>query len=348
MNTKKIKMSEVKPGMKIKSIEHGEIVFKLVEDVYTTYVQQEDQVLLTFENGTNINCSKNHPIMVKRGKDLVEVLPENLVPEDRVLTERGFTRILAIDIRQNNDPEYIDITVEGTHTFFTAGSLDEEMILTHNSQGGLRNASATVNFPIWHYQFDDLIVLKNNQGTEETRVRHLDYCVVVNKLFWRRFAEQGKITFFDPHQVPDLYEAFYTDSEKFEELYVMYEARTDLRTKVEFAETVFKDWLLKERGDTGRYYILNIDNVMNQGPFDSAAHPIYMTNLCTEVMLPTKPFQTVDDAGSLTIEHQGKDLVIPNMATAKLADGTTKLVRHVAEDDDVVSFVFEDGREMVL
>ena len=163
------------------------------------------------------------------------------------------------------------------------------------SQGGIRNASATVNFPIWHYQFDDLIVLKNNQGTEETRVRHLDYCVVMSKFFWRRFREQGNITFFDPNEVPDLYEAFYSDSEKFEELYVMYEARTDLRTKVEPAETVIKDWLLKERGDTGRYYILNIDNVANQGPFDTRVHPIYQTNLCTEIMLPTKAFQTVDD-----------------------------------------------------
>lgn len=163
------------------------------------------------------------------------------------------------------------------------------------SQGGIRNASATVNFPIWHYQFDDLIVLKNNQGTEETRVRHLDYCVVMSKFFWRRFREQGKITFFDPNQVPDLYEAFYTDSEKFEELYVMYEARTDLRTKVEPAETVIKDWLLKERGDTGRYYILNIDNVANQGPFDVKQTPIYQTNLCTEIMLPTRGFRTVDD-----------------------------------------------------
>ena len=163
------------------------------------------------------------------------------------------------------------------------------------SQGGLRNASATVNFPIWHYQFDDLIVLKNNQGTEETRVRHLDYCVVLNKFFWRRFREQGKITFFDPNEVPDLYEAFYSDSVKFEELYVMYEARTDLRKKSEPAETVFKDWLLKERGDTGRYYLLNIDNVMNQGPLDPHVHPIYQTNLCTEIMQHTNAFKTVDD-----------------------------------------------------
>lgn len=163
------------------------------------------------------------------------------------------------------------------------------------SQGGIRNASATVNMPIWHYQFDDLIVLKNNQGTEETRVRQLDYCVVVNAMFWRRFKRKENITFFDPNEVPELYDAFYTDTAKFESLYAQYEKRTDLRTKTEPAEKVFSLMFMKERSDTGRYYILNIDNVMNQGQYDSHVHPIYQTNLCTEIMLPTRPFQTVDD-----------------------------------------------------
>lgn len=163
------------------------------------------------------------------------------------------------------------------------------------SQGGIRNASATVNFPIWHYQFDDLIVLKNNQGTDETRVRHLDYCVVMSKFFWKRFKDQGVITFFDPNEVPDLYEAFYSDSVKFEELYVKYEKDKTIAKKVEPAETVIKDWLIKERGDTGRYYILNIDNVANQGPLDPKVHPIYQTNLCTEIMQHTRSFQTVED-----------------------------------------------------
>ena len=91
------------------------------------------------------------------------------------------------------------------------------------SQGGIRNASATVFYPIWHHQFDDLIVLKNNQGTEETRVRHMDYGVVLNAFFWRRFKNNEYITFFDPNEVPDLYEAFYSDTAKFEELYIKYE-----------------------------------------------------------------------------------------------------------------------------
>lgn len=162
------------------------------------------------------------------------------------------------------------------------------------SQGGIRNASATVNMPIWHYQFDDFVVLKNNQGTEETRVRQMDYCVVLSAFFWRRLKQHGTITFFDPNQVPDLYEAFYRDSTEFERLYCEYEKRKDLRTRTEAAEKVFAS-LMKERSDTGRYYLLNIDNVANQGPFDATVHPIYQTNLCTEIMLHTRPFQTVED-----------------------------------------------------
>jgi ribonucleoside-diphosphate reductase alpha chain len=164
------------------------------------------------------------------------------------------------------------------------------------SQGGIRNASATVFYPIWHLQFDDLIVLKNNQGTEETRVRHMDYGVVLSAFFWRRFKHKENITFFDPNEVPDLYEAFYRDTAKFEELYVQYESRRDLRKKVMSAEEVFKGGILKERTDTGRIYLVFIDNVMNQGPFDPEYHTIYQSNLCCEILLPTRSFKRLDDA----------------------------------------------------
>ena len=170
------------------------------------------------------------------------------------------------------------------------------------SQGGIRNASATVFYPIWHYQFDDLIVLKNNQGTEETRVRHMDYGVVLSAFFWKRFKNKENITFFDPNEVPDLYEAFYQNTAKFEELYVKYEKRKDLRKKVMSAEEVFKGGILKERTDTGRIYLVFIDNVMNQGPFDPEYHTIYQSNLCVEILLPTKSFKRLDDpAGRIAL-----------------------------------------------
>jgi ribonucleoside-diphosphate reductase alpha chain len=163
------------------------------------------------------------------------------------------------------------------------------------SQGGIRNASATVFYPIWHHQFDDLIVLKNNQGTEETRVRHMDYGVVLSAFFWRRFKNKENITLFDPNEVPDLYEAFYKNTQLFEELYVKYEKQVNLRKKVISAEEVFKGGILKERTDTGRIYLVFIDNVQNQGPFDPEYHTIYQSNLCCEILLPTKSFKRLDD-----------------------------------------------------
>jgi ribonucleoside-diphosphate reductase alpha chain len=164
------------------------------------------------------------------------------------------------------------------------------------SQGGIRNASATVFYPIWHHQFDDLIVLKNNQGTEETRVRHMDYGVVLSAFFWRRFKNKENITFFDPNEVPDLYQAFYSNTALFEELYVKYEKQKGLRKKTMSAEEVFKSGILKERTDTGRIYLVFIDNVMKQGPFDPEYHTIYQSNLCCEILLPTKSFKRLDDA----------------------------------------------------
>jgi len=163
------------------------------------------------------------------------------------------------------------------------------------SQGGIRNASATVFYPIWHYQFDDLIVLKNNQGTDETRVRHMDYGVVLSAFFWKRFKNRENITFFDPNQVPELYEAFYRNSDEFEKLYIKYELRNDLRKKTMPAEEVFKGGILKERTDTGRIYLVYIDNVQRQGPFDTEYHTIYQSNLCCEILLPTKSFKRLDD-----------------------------------------------------
>jgi len=170
------------------------------------------------------------------------------------------------------------------------------------SQGGVRNASCTVTFPVWHYQFEDLIVLKNNQGTEETRVRQMDYSVVVNAMFWNRYRNNENITLFDPHEVPDLYEAYYRDSKEFEKLYKHYEHKKNIKKKVIPAVEIFKNGILKERTDTGRIYMVNIDNVINQGPFDTRLDPIYQSNLCQEILLPTKPFQRIEDeAGRIAL-----------------------------------------------
>ena len=304
VKTKKIQIKDLSVGMKIKTKnEHGEIVFKTVTDKWDTVVKNEDQVRLEFENGVVLNCSVNHPIMIwSDSGSFLQKKPNELTSEDRVLTEIGFTRLLVADFGQQNDTGYIDITVEDNHTFFASASKEGPMILTHNSQGGIRNASCTVTFPIWHAQFEDLIVLKNNQGTEETRVRQMDYSVVVNKMFWNRYKNNENMSLFDPHEVPDLYEAYYRDSTEFEKLYLKYEQDKTKTKKVISAVEIFKNGILKERTDTGRIYLVNIDNVISQGSFDTTLNPIYQSNLCQEILLPTKPFQRIeDDAGRIAL-----------------------------------------------
>lgn len=204
------------------------------------------------------------------------------------------------------------------------------------SQGGIRNASCTVTYPIWHSQFADLIVLKNNQGTDETRVRQMDYSVVISALFWRRYKNGQDITLFDPHEVPDLYEAYYRDSATFEKLYLSYEQNKNIKKKTVSSEDMFKNGILKERTDTGRIYIVNIDNVINQGPFDTLLDPIYQSNLCQEILLPTAPFQRIEDEGEFKITlDNGEEHTLPGEHKVLLKNGDRKKVRELDETDDI-------------
>ena len=162
------------------------------------------------------------------------------------------------------------------------------------SQGGVRGGAATVYLPVWHYEFEDLVVLKNNKGTEETRVRHMDYAFQFNKLMYERLIEGGDITLFDPNDVPGLYEAFFADQDKFKELYEKYERAYSIRKKTLPALEVFQS-ILTERKDTGRIYIMNVDHANDHGAFDIEKAPIRMSNLCCEIDLPTKPLESHDD-----------------------------------------------------
>jgi len=162
------------------------------------------------------------------------------------------------------------------------------------SQGGVRGGAATVYLPLWHYEFEDLVVLKNNKGTEETRVRHMDYAFQFNKLMYERLLEGGNITFFDPNDVPGLYDAFFADQDKFQELYEKYERATSIRKKSLPAMDVFQ-MFLTERKDTGRIYLMNVDHANDHGAFDADKAPIRMSNLCCEIDLPTTPLDSYDD-----------------------------------------------------
>jgi len=156
------------------------------------------------------------------------------------------------------------------------------------TQNGIRGGSATVHFPIWHQEIEDLIVLKNNKGTNDNRVRNLDYSVQMSKLFYERFIQNGEISLFSPHDVPGLYEAFGTDA--FDELYCHYET-ADVPRKTVKAQDLILD-ILKERAETGRIYIMNLDHCNSHSSF---LDKVEMSNLCQEITLPTKPLNHIDD-----------------------------------------------------
>ncbi|AWB68929.1 ribonucleoside-diphosphate reductase subunit alpha [Saccharobesus litoralis] len=162
------------------------------------------------------------------------------------------------------------------------------------SQGGVRGGAATLFYPIWHLEVEALLVLKNNRGVEENRVRHLDYGVQFNKLMYQRLIKSEYITLFSPSDVPGLYDAFFADQNKFEELYVKYEQDESIRKRRVKATDLF-GMFAQERASTGRIYLQNVDHCNTHSPFDPAVAPVRQSNLCLEIALPTKPLEQVDD-----------------------------------------------------
>ena len=162
------------------------------------------------------------------------------------------------------------------------------------SQGGVRGGAATVFYPLWHLEAESLLVLKNNRGVEDNRVRHMDYGVQINKLLYTRLIKGQDITLFSPSDVPNLYESFFADQELFEELYVKYENDDSIRKKVVPASELFS-LLLQERASTGRIYIQNVDHCNTHSPFKPDIAPIRQSNLCMEIALPTKPLNDKND-----------------------------------------------------
>ena len=159
------------------------------------------------------------------------------------------------------------------------------------TQNGVRGGSATVHFPFWHQEIEDILVLKNNKGTEDNRVRKLDYSIQLNKTMYERLLSGGDITLFSPHDVPGLYEAYFGDSVEFQTLYEKYERATSIKKRSIPAMELFSA-LIKERAETGRIYIMNVDHCNTHSSFKDT---VYMSNLCQEITLPTKPLNHIDD-----------------------------------------------------
>ncbi|MBU2021216.1 MAG: ribonucleoside-diphosphate reductase subunit alpha, partial [Gammaproteobacteria bacterium] len=162
------------------------------------------------------------------------------------------------------------------------------------SQGGVRGGAATVFYPIWHLEVESLLVLKNNRGVEENRVRHLDYGVQFNRLMYQRLIKGGNITLFSPSDVPGLYDAFFADQEEFDRLYTMYEQDVSIRKQTIKATELFT-LFASERASTGRIYLQNVDHCNTHSPFDPKVAPVKQSNLCLEIALPTKPLNSIDD-----------------------------------------------------
>jgi len=162
------------------------------------------------------------------------------------------------------------------------------------SQGGVRNGAATLYYPIWHYEIEDLLVLKNNKGTEDNRVRHMDYGVQFSKLFYERLISGGNITLFSPHDVPGLYDAFFADQDEFKRLYEQAERKTSIRKKSIPASILFASFM-EERKNTGRIYLQNVDHANEHSSFKTEVAPIKQSNLCCEIDLPTKPLNDFND-----------------------------------------------------
>jgi ribonucleoside-diphosphate reductase alpha chain len=162
------------------------------------------------------------------------------------------------------------------------------------SQGGVRGGAATLFYPIWHLEVESLLVLKNNRGVDDNRVRHLDYGVQLNKLMYQRLIKGQDISLFSPSDVPGLYDAFFADQTEFERLYLQYEQDTRIRRKTLKAVELFS-LMMQERASTGRIYIQNVDHCNTHSPFDPSVAPIKQSNLCLEIALPTKPLKNIDD-----------------------------------------------------
>lgn len=279
MKTKKIQIKDLKINDKIKSYKNNKIVFSPVSAIFNSIIKKEDRLILCFKNNTQLHCSSNHPIMILENNMVIEKYPKDISIHDIIITDSGYTQLINIEKDINALENYIDITVDDTHLFFAAKSKESEMILTHNSQGGVRRGSATAYFPIWHLEIQDLLVLKNNKGSDDNRVRQLDYAIQFNKLFYERVLSKDKFTLFSPSDVPGLYEAFFQDQELFKELYLKYEKDKSIRKIQVDANTLFESFLI-ERLNTGRIYLMNVDHSNTNSAFDSKDASIYMSNLC--------------------------------------------------------------------
>jgi len=280
VNLSKKKISNISVGDIVYCYDEFNNVFCVnkVSDTFTPTIRKEYQEKIIVADNETLYTSSIHPFYDGKNNKWVEAQE---IVNICGLDENGNDIIIENDHSyiSENDRTFYDFTVDHYHNYFVGKN--NSFILTHNS--------ATVHFPIWHQEIEDILVLKNNKGTEDNRVRKLDYSIQISKLFYERFINNQEITLFSPHSVPGLYDAFGTD--KFDDLYVSYEQDESIPKKTIGAQELFLN-LLKERAETGRIYIMNIDHCNSHSSFKDQ---IVMSNLCQEITLKTNPIQHIDD-----------------------------------------------------
>lgn len=273
----------------IKDIETGDLVissdgknniFKPVVEKFEPIIPIDEQVEVITEKSKFI-CSLSHRMHTNKGyMTLYSIMKE----EDIYLIDSNGhnIKILNIEIIGTHNQVFYDLHIDETHCYYI-GSIDQELLLSHNS--------ATVHIPFWHYEIEDILQLKNNAGTDDNRVRKLDYSIQFCKLFYERLINNEDITLFSPAETKGLYEVF-GDNEKFEELYLKYEKSRSLLFKKKIPAKKLAEIYARERLETGRIYSMNIDNANTHGSWNV---PVYMSNLCQEIIHPTKPIKNIND-----------------------------------------------------
>jgi hypothetical protein len=240
---------------------HGNYRFKKVTNLFSPLIRKENQRSLNIDDKVDVRTSSIHPFYDFDNEVWVEARYIDEI--NGISFKNELTSIKAIESAPRDDEHFFDFTVEDTHNYFVGKN--DTFVLTHNS--------ATVNFPIWHQEIEDILVLKNNKGTQDNRIRDLDYCIHISKIFYERYMKNEDITLFSPHDVPDLFDVF--GLPEFDELYLKYEKSHNPKTKIS-ARKLF-NLLLAERAETGRIYIMNIDHANSHSSWKDR---VTMTNLC--------------------------------------------------------------------
>jgi len=285
--SKNVKISEVDIGDFVLAcnIKTQTDVYRSVLNTMRPVVESHDQVEIIAENGATLVTSTTHPTAINDGSEIKYVKGGDITTDDYVVSIQNKKIKVRTVNKPNVNTQYADFSID-EHENYYAGRDPNNLLLAHNS--------ATLYYPIWHLEVEDLLVLKNNKGTEDNRIRHMDYGVQFNKLMYERLLGGGNITLFSPSDVPGLYDAFFADTDQFTKLYEAAEANPAIRKKTIKAADLFSQFA-QERKDTGRIYLQNVDHANSHSPFKSDIAPIRQSNLCAEIDLPTKPLNEVND-----------------------------------------------------